>query len=380
MYHSTGIDNLEIILKVTLADESALRNLCTYKRPPSYILFDQEDTLIRRFKRDDEMRYVLLNDYEDPKIILRFAHGKVFANLNVPKLAFGHNVRLAGPKEIALAIRTLEQNTSKAAPRLNWKRAEVSLLHPNHTREVPNYEHFRSLVRTPRGYWPYDDNYSNANRKNLPVCKYDKAQQFRDDGKEFPRDVMKEMESLENDLFRFEPRLNQSPCSALRTHGGWNGNYLLAEDLINGPGYIAALTYLQWQFKRHIPIPSLRLPALGKNPSVRAYAQHNVRTTAFENPARLREHALADHDAGTINAEVFGAEIERADLLERRHRALSLHQILSQECGKQIAEILVTMKVQTNIDGLVQIQEIETEHAAREYGHTESLPGYPIGA
>src|SRR5437870_5299995 len=114
MFNSTGVDNLELRLAATWDELNALMNLCLYKSK-------------------DEKSYILLNDLKDPKIFLRFEAGKVFANLNVSKLTFEHNVRLAGPVQIATAIRVLEQNTNHVAPRLNWQRADVSLLHVTYT-------------------------------------------------------------------------------------------------------------------------------------------------------------------------------------------------------------------------------------------------------
>jgi hypothetical protein len=245
------------------------------------------------------------------------------------------------------------------------------MLHVTYTREVPIFEDFRSLVRAPRGSWQYDDkesftgDYFNSNRKNLPVCVYDKAQQFRDEGKRLPNDVRLTMDDDEHPLFRFEARLNQSPCSQLKARGGWNRSYLLAEDLIQGSAFVSALKYLQWKFERHVPIPSLRLPALGKNPSPRSYAAHNARETAYENPERLKERAIADHNAGMINNIVLRAELDRADLLERRARTLSLHATLAEECKKLIEEILV------GISG--NITTVEIEHAPRELRHTHIL-------
>ena len=331
----SGIDNFEIGLGVTRREADALKNLSA-------------------FKSSDEASYVLLQDLEDPKIFLRFANGKVFANLNAPKLTHGHNIRPAGPEEIATAIRVLALNTHIAAPRLHWDRAEVSRLDINHTCEVTNFEEFRSLILTPRGYWrfnpsePTTGDYYNSKTRDLHVCVYEKVRHYLLEWERLPDDVILEMASGENALFRIEVRIKQSPYAELKSHGGWNGLSLVAEDLVSGGAFLSALKYLQWKIERFLPIPSLRVPELGDSPSSRAYSAHNARETAFENPERMKERAIADQRAGRITDKVLQAELDRAHLLTRRERALSLHAALAEECEKLTAAFRVSVYIRNH--------------------------------
>jgi hypothetical protein len=344
-FTSAGIDNFELRATVTREEANALRKACQWSTPKGVP--------------------ILLKNEHSPLILLRFVPGKVLADLNAPKLSFNHNVQLAGREQVKNAIRALETNTKRSAPRLNWKRAEVSHLHVTFTHEVPDFEACAALSKATRGTWEdtefYPNIYYNANGKNSPVIIYDKVEHLRDAGLRFPNDVGSEMESLEHALFRFEARLNQSVYSELKKHGGWNELSFLAEDLC-GPGFDSAMRFLKWKFERHVPIPIDRTPTIRNGMSNREYAALNTRRTA--NTEQMREQALADHNAGHITNELLSSELERIAALERRALAVHLHTALESEV-KQTGKILVT------VNGNLETPEFE--HAPRTHRYTYAV-------
>jgi hypothetical protein len=346
MFTSVGIDNFELSLAVTSREARALKRACKGRaRDDSHVLLTSSNT-------------------NSPLIILRFRSGKVFADLNAPKLTFDHNVRLAGPEQVENAIRVLVQNTEGVTPRLDWLKARVSRLHVTFTREVPDFEACAALCKAPRGYWPYtfdnENGYSNSKTKNLQVNWYDKGAHLEFERLKFPTDVGLEMESLEHPLFRFEARLNQAVLSELKKHGGWDGLSISSEDLF-GVGFASAMTYLRWRLERHLPIPMDRTSGARSGMSPREYATLNMRQTANENTPRMRERANADHTAGLITANVLQEELIRIGAVERRALALSLHSALQQESSKPINEILVST--------YGNFETPDFEHAARTPGH-----------
>jgi len=351
MFLSIGVDNFELMLSVTWEEARAL------KRASRWVLPDSNS-------------FVLLGTPTNPLITLRFHKGKIYSNLNAPKILNGHNISLADRDAIRKAIDTLQLITDKITPRLNWQEAQISKVHVTLCVEVSDMEAFASLCKAPRGYWIYDafwpNGYINAKRKDQPTNFYDKAEDYRDStGGPLPRQIADSMDSLSSSLFRFEARLNQKVLSELRKHGGWNGLSFLASDLY-GPGFASALKFLQWRFKQQFVPPKLRLPPLPSKSSARAYALHNTRATANENPAGLLERAVADHKAGVISKAMLHNELTRIRQVELNGKGLWLINLVNSEIEKQIQEILVA------ISG--DLETAELEHAAREPGLDKLLP------
>jgi hypothetical protein len=160
----------------------------------------------------------------------------IVANINIPKIVFGNNVRLALPEHIAQALVVLERATN-----IDIRDAKVIGAHSTFIQEIGySFVAARNFFQLPRrGYKTKlmgDNVYYNEKSGRKVLSIYDKSKLLK---YIFPKNI--EFEGDLPELFRLELKVEKALLRQLKERGLWTFNGIFVSDLIERHGFHALM-------------------------------------------------------------------------------------------------------------------------------------------
>jgi len=237
---SIGIDNIGLAINLGPSLWRDLRRSC-------------------HFKNTETGAYAFLPEliYFIPKVSF------ILMNINIPKLAFGHNVTLAQPNDIGIALTKCESLLPIPISLLN---AEVRSVHFTYTQDTPfPYQLWKEHITVPKhGKWRLQEEengiyYNNANSKER-VFFYSKNEHLRAKGRVLPQMVINQCDH--EHIIRLELRLDRAVRKQLRVRGLWTNHFLLCSDLLTPEGFLAFVKLFEWRASQCVMGPKEKKPYL----------------------------------------------------------------------------------------------------------------------
>ena len=222
---SIGVDNIGLALNISQSEWRALQQECHFKNPKTgaYAFIP------------DQIYFVPKGSF-------------ILMNINVPKLAFGHNILLAQPKDVETAIKKCESLLPLSLSLLN---TEVRSVHFTYTQDTSfPYQLWREHITAPkRGTWKLEEEENGIYCNNANQCErvlfYGKDGQLRAKGKTIPLSVANQCNY--EYIIRLEQRLDRAVRKQLKIRGLWTSPYLLCSDLLTSEGFLAFVKFFEWR-------------------------------------------------------------------------------------------------------------------------------------
>ncbi len=220
---SIGIDNIGLATTPSGTEWNEIKRQCQYKDPktgayafiPDKIFFEPKGTFIR-------------------------------CNINVPKLAYGHNVTLAQPEDIKIALEKCKQLLPVP---LNLRNALVQTIHVAYTQDSPYpFNLSRNILVVPKR--PKFDLYDEAsgtylNGDRMRFVFYDTTAKLKANKEVLSQEIASQCDH--RNIIRAELRLDRAVIRQLKEQGLWTFNSLLCSDLCTVEGFLALVRFYQWR-------------------------------------------------------------------------------------------------------------------------------------
>ena len=341
-FRSLGIDDVYFVLRLRPNQLDQLFSLCP---APGWV--------------DDEWQ-LFFGTRKLPKITLKREASTLIVKINIPKIAWNHNVRLAGPKEIRKAIRWFKEFAD-----INLDQAEVLQVDVCYCESREESIHsILSLFTCPKGFELIDfENgcYFNSKKGRVTFSPYDKAEHLKKIGLGIPRDVLAECESLHPQLHRFELRIGNDETgrtvrAELKRLKLWQSPYFLGSDLYSDNGFNALVRYYERLVLDHV----LLLPKVRpqRTPKSLSTIKSRVALSHLDvtEPERYLEYAEALHRVGQIGDEVFGETLVEVERLHYWMRIRRLKESIHELCEEIFAaHPVIVQKERAPIIGRISI-------------------------
>jgi len=332
MFRSLGIDNVFLYLRLPLDEIERLIDLCSWYR-------DEQGSEV----------YRLLGTKNSPTITLQRDKWGVIVNLNIPKLAWDHNIKLAGPKEIREAFARFERLTGKSLKKAQVLRVDVCLC--EETNE--SLSESLALLKCPRGFTlnPRENGcYVNGKHGRVTLLAYCKSAQFEKRGEPIPRKVLDECDSFIPTLLRYELRIGNEKtkrltCTELRRLKLWTSPYFLGSDLHSANGFNALVHHYQnFMLTKVVPPPGGPQRKQSPPRTLNALkARTAIGSVDHREPGDYLQEAMTLQERGEITDKLFAEVRAHVQALQYRNRVLRLHITINELCSEVFAAYPVTI-------------------------------------
>lgn len=362
MFRSFGIDNIFLMLRLPRREVEQLIDRCGS--------WDGTDT------------YLLLGSKKNPTITIRQVDYALIVNLNVPKLAWEHNIRLAGPKEVRQAFAKFSRITGFSLEEAQVLQVDLYLCEES----VETLDGSLSLLKCPKGFKPVPkDNgcYFNGPKGRVTLLAYCKSAQIEMQGKTIPSKVLAQCESDSSTLLRHELRIGNAATkhlvgTELRRLKLWTSPYFIGSALHSNSGFNALASYYQRFMLEKVVLDSRRSRFERNAPKTLHAIKAGVAIERVDEsePERYLELAETLHEAGWIGSKLLEATRKETHALIYHNRIRRLASSIREVCSEVFEAYPVTIsRARTPIFGRIPAADLHTdfENVARQSGSAQGV-------
>ena len=368
MFQSFGIDNVFVLLRLSLKERERLIGLCHWD--------------------DGKNTQLLLGTRKNPKITIRCDGTDLIVNVNVPKCEREHNIRLAGPKEIRNAFARFKRITGINLQNSQVLRVDVCLCEET----TEKLSSALTLLKCPSGFirneWS-NGCYFNEKHGRLTLLAYCKSGQFEVLGEPIPGDVFAQCDGENPTILRYELRIGNEETKRLtRTELSrfklWTSPYFLGSDLHSNNGFTALTSYYQ-KFMLEKVVLAFRAP---ENKKSSPKTLHSLKSLVAipkidrQEPEKYLSMATDWQQEGKISYRLWSEVQRHVEELQYNNRVVKLSESIRAVCGEVFVAYPVEVEaVRAPILGRIPTAELhaENEDATREPGLAQGVSRHSHG-